>query len=425
VDRLVHDAALPGALPRPAVRSRERQGVFYSAAEWTPAALARLVDHLASAGSAALAALPAGALRDAWRGAIAALLDPASRERRALETSLPRLSGLSPAGTAAALRTVLGGVAGAAADAIFDNARGRGGGGLVTVVLASNLPALVVQPLLPALALGRPVLVKSASAEPLFAPALVRALVEREPRLADALAAITWPGGDREVEAPVLARSATVVAYGDAATLDDLRGRVAGRLVAYGPKTSLAIVSAEVHPERVARELARDVTLFDQRGCLSPQAVYTTGTAEVLAVALARELAAAERELPPGPMRAEELAAVQQLRAEADLRALFRPALPPQTGTVVVEPLPAFRPGPGLRTVRVHPVATLEEVPRHLEAWRGRLQGAALAGRAWELVDALRELGLTRCAAPGALQAPDASWHNGGLHPVELLAPSS
>jgi len=38
------------------------------------------------------------------------------------------------------------------------------------VILASNLPGLAVQSLLPALALRRPLLIKSASAEPLFAP---------------------------------------------------------------------------------------------------------------------------------------------------------------------------------------------------------------------------------------------------------------
>ena len=57
------------------------------------------------------------------------------------------------------------------------------------VILAGNLPALAVQPLLPALALRRPVLLKSPSAEPLFAPAFLEALTRREPRLAGAVAA--------------------------------------------------------------------------------------------------------------------------------------------------------------------------------------------------------------------------------------------
>src|SRR6185369_1071693 len=80
-----------------------------------------------------------------------------------------------------------------------------GSRGPVLIVLASNLPGLAVQPLLPALALRRPVLLKSPSAEPLFAPTFLAALVRREPRLAGAVAAVAWPGGDPRLEAPVLA----------------------------------------------------------------------------------------------------------------------------------------------------------------------------------------------------------------------------
>jgi hypothetical protein len=117
---------------------------------------------------------------------------------------------------------------------------------------------------------------------------------------------------------------------------------------------------------------------------------------------------------------------VQQVRGEADLRGLHRPPLGPgaglAAGTVIVEPRPAFRPSPGLRTVRVHPVADLARLPEVLAPWRGRLQGAALAGaRAEALAPALAELGVSRTAAPGELQHPDALWHNGGVSPLRAL----
>ena len=77
---------------------------------------------------------------------------------------------------------------------------------------------------------------------------------------------------------------------------------------------------------------------------------------------------------------------------------------------------------PGLRTVRVHPLADLAALPALLAPWRGRLQGAALAGdAAWALAVPLAELGISRCAAPGKLQSPGALWHNGGVHPLEVL----
>jgi hypothetical protein len=68
-------------------------------------------------------------------------------------------------------------------------------------------------------------------------------------------------------------------------------------------------------------------------------------------------------------------------------------------------------------------MADLAALPALLAPWRGRLQGAALAGADAEaLRPALAALGVTRFAAPGALQSPDAAWHNGGRHPLDALA---
>jgi hypothetical protein len=72
--------------------------------------------------------------------------------------------------------------------------------------------------------------------------------------------------------------------------------------------------------------------------------------------------------------------------------------------------------------VRIHPLADCAQLPALLSAWSGRLQGAALAGaEAWDLSASLEELGVSRCAAPGALQSPDATWHNGGISPLVAL----
>jgi hypothetical protein len=74
--------------------------------------------------------------------------------------------------------------------------------------------------------------------------------------------------------------------------------------------------------------------------------------------------------------------------------------------------------------VRIHPLADLGRLPDVLAPWKGRLQGAALAGEdAWRLAPALAAFGISRCAAPGELQSPDVTWHNGGIHPLRALVP--
>lgn len=432
----LRDHHLPPDCPAPDVVERQRGGVAWAAVDWRRAegGLARVTAGLGR-GAEALAEIPREALETAWLATVERFRDPATEERRRLEPALVATTGLSPAGVTAGLETVLGGVAGEPARELFRQAvaRRRGDGetppGPVAVLLASNLPALAVQPLLPALALGHPVLLKSPSAEPLFAPAFLDALVLREPRLAPALAAVTWRGGDAELEAPVLAGARRILVYGDAGTVADVERRAAllgppGRVRTYGPRTSLAVVGRPVDPATVAPGLARDVALFDQRGCLSVEAVWTAGDAGALADRLAAALAERARAWPPGRSAPAALATVQQLRAEADLRELHRPAVGDGVaqGTVIVEPDPAFRPGPGLRTVRVHPLEDLERLPEILTPWRDRLQGAALAGEdARALAPSLGELGVSRTAEPGRLQSAHALWHNGGVHPLEAL----
>lgn len=383
-------------------------------------------------GQEALRALPATRLRNAWHDTVAAFRDPQSDERQALEPRLIQSCRLSPEGLAAGLDAVLGGVTGDAADRLFEEAEARLAAaspppsGPVLVLLASNLPALAVQPLLPALALRRPVILKSPTAEPYFAPAFVDALAGREPALGDAVAARTWRGGDREVEAPLLAAASRVLAYGEAETLADVERRAPGKVIGFGPKTSLAVVGRNADPAHIAPGVARDVALFDQRGCLSVAALYVEGDvnrARVWAEALAESLTELAARWPPGPVDPHAASAVHQARGEARMRGLDLWEIGElAAGTVLVEPDPAFRPAPGLRTVRVHPLDDAAELPEILKPWRGRLQGVARAGEGWAGLDAKWEaLGVSRVAAPGALQSPDASWYNGGRHPLDLL----
>ncbi|HSS49373.1 MAG TPA: acyl-CoA reductase [Thermoanaerobaculia bacterium] len=429
---MLRDAFLPTSFDHsrsPVFRAVERPGVRYHSARWSPEPLGRLVAALRE-GAEALRQIPAEDVLAAWGDTVATFLRQGSLERRALDPPLARLCGLSREGLRAGLEAVLGGVRREPAAALFARVRpvpaASADAGPVLAVLASNLPGLAVQPLLPALALGRPVLLKSPSAEPLFAPAFLSALARREPRLGAAVAAATWEGGEEELEAPVLAGVGTVLAYGGHEALADLERRAPGKVTGYGPKTSLAVIGADVEPRQAAEGLARDIALFDQRGCLSIAAVYTAGDGETLGQAIAEELLGLARRLPPGPLPRQALVAVQHLRLEAGMRGFWHSSLAPREGTVVVDPSPELRPSPGLRTVRVHPLADLTRLPGLLRGWRGRLQGAALAGEAaWSLEPELRELGISRFAPPGELQSPDASWHNGGIDPLEALTSPS
>jgi len=467
------------------VEKVERGGITIDSAQWSAETVAKLIDHLAGHGTRALAAVDDAELLEAWGATVEAFFDGRSDERRRLAGPLLALTGLSAQGLAAGLEAVLGGMRArphakdllARARRLRKGADGAHGAPYGTsgdqplgdrpdaaygthdersvneplrrgvrrahhstpaseaasrapafVVLAGNVPALAVQPLLPALVMRRPALLKSASAEPLFAPAFVAALARRLPAIGDGVAALTWVGGDPTLEAPVLARADPVLVYGGRAAVTDLQRRAAGRVVDYGPKLSFAVVGADADLARAAAGVARDVALFDQRGCLSVQAAFVEGgaaRATAFGEALATALAAFAIELPPGAVDAMQASAVQQIRGAAEMRGALASRLPIGAGTVVVEPAGApLVPSPGLRTVRVYPVTSLKALPEMLARWCGLLQGAALAGEsALALAPALAHLGVSRCTAPGELQAADASWHNGGHDPLDVLSP--
>jgi hypothetical protein len=85
-----------------------RPGLHWLACPWTPESLGRLTAVLRE-GGAALRAIPAAGLLDAWAATVDAFLDPRSPERRGLDPELARLCRLSPEGLAAGLAAVLGG----------------------------------------------------------------------------------------------------------------------------------------------------------------------------------------------------------------------------------------------------------------------------------------------------------------------------
>ena len=288
---------------------------------------------------------------------------------------------------------------------------------LVAHVLASNVPALA----LPAIALGclagAAVLVKSGRDDPLTAPAFRDALAAVDPDLAATVVTTYWPGGDREREDAVLGSADVVVATGGDVAVSALRARSAGRFLAHGPRLSLVALAEDT--DEIADAIAFDIALHDQRGCLSPHAVYALGDARGLARRLAAALDALAVRLPTGPAEVEERAAARVLRDRAE----WEPGTEvheTRAGTVLYEERVDFRPTGGRRTVRVHPLSGLEALPGIVP--RGTIECVGLAGTAGRpLVDALRTAGVARVCPPGRMQQPSLSWPRGQLAPLGSL----
>jgi hypothetical protein len=297
----------------------------------------------------------------------------------------------------------------------------------VAHVLASNVPGLAV----PAIALGclagAAVLIKSGRHDTHSAPAFRRALAAVDPELAETVVAAYWPGGDPAYDDALLPRADVVVATGSDATIDALAARLPRPPIAYGTRLSVAAVGRDAlaEPDALAARLAVDVALYEQRGCLSPHAVFVEDGGAVSSLGFARHLAAAldvlAVRLPPAPASVEERAVRRAFVLEAEWERGVG-ARVGAGGTVIHDARPSLRATCGLRTVRVHPMPALAALPEMLPAGVVECIGvAAPADQIAALVPALARLGVSRVCRLGAMQRPPLSWPRGQRPPLAAL----
>lgn len=305
---------------------------------------------------------------------------------------------------------------------------------------SGTVPGVSATSMLRALLVGSATLLKPGRGDVVLPVLLARALAEEAPTLARAVAVVYWGGGSGEaLETVALEEADLVVAYGGDAILCTLRARlpVTTPLIAYHQRISAALVGrAALAPSRltdVAEALARAVSMFDQRGCVSPHAVFVETGGHVspreLARALADALARMNDALPPGPGDPTDASAVHQLRRTAELRAAAGEAVelwasPGASWTVLMEPGEELELSCLGRTVRVHPVGDAAEVPGRLAGSRRHMQTVGVAGlgeRLERCAEMLADAGATRVCPLEKIPFPPPWWHHDGQGPLRSL----
>jgi hypothetical protein len=302
-------------------------------------------------------------------------------------------------------------------------------------IVAGGVPGVGVTALLRSLVVKGPTLLKPGRGDVLLPTLYARSLAAVDPTLADALAVVYWPGGSTEHEDAALARADVVTVYGSDETVRRVRARspATARLVEYHHRVSVGIVGREALApaliEATASDVATAVSMYDQRGCVSPQVVFVeqggSGSPADFAEAIARALADAETRLPAGRLDTAQASALQQARASAELLAASRHGFVrhghASPWTVVLESTPQPPMPTAGRFVRVRPVADARELPDLLAPLGAHLQTVGVAGlgdRVEGVARALGEIGASRVAPFGAVAYPPAWWHHDGRGPL-------
>lgn len=222
---------------------------------------------------------------------------------------------------------------------------------------------------------------------------------------------------------------AAAVVFGGAGAIRHFRSRLepGTRIIEHGPKLSIAVIFDEAGPT-AAEAVCADILRFEQRGCLSVQAVYVAAPhARSFAQDLAHAMTAHRARFPrPDPLTLSEAGAIANLRellrfrqANGDDIALYES--PNSTAwTVVYDGDPTLQPGPLNGFVRVHPLPPV-------------LNGQALGSESREIssvalhpMDAatlakLDALAPPRICALGQAQDPGLFWDHDGRPPLADL----
>ncbi len=298
---------------------------------------------------------------------------------------------------------------------------------LIGHVIAGNTPLLAWVSIIRALLVRSASLVKlpsTASAQ--WAYLFQRSLREVAPEIAACVHLVQWPGGTSALEAALCAESDLVMAHGSDATLRDLRALCPKEapFVGYGHRVSLGVLLPDADAKEAADGFAKDVLLYDQGGCLSPQTVFVVGDGNKT-IHFASLLAEALREKAqkyPLPVRAERAAgAVAEARALAWMEEGNRLwEDPARRWTVIARPRSRFAASPTFGVVSVQPLAALDDLPEAVSPVADRVQGCAVAGG---LTDGGYLPGISLLCGPGELQAPPLAWRQDGRDVLRVLLP--
>lgn len=217
------------------------------------------------------------------------------------------------------------------------------------------------------------------------------------------------------------------VIFGGGDTIETFRGKLspAVRRIEHGPKLGIAVV---FEPGReAAQRIAEDILRYDQRGCLSVQAVYVEGDTETIHAfgdLLADSMAAYRQKNPETSSTLSDAGGVSNAREIA--RFLMANGGPIRLWeseqstdwTIVYDGNPKLKAGPLNGFVRLHPLpADLAAMGPETEF----ISGAAIHPFSEDHASKLDALGIARICAAGKAQEPTIFWHHDGMSSLASL----
>jgi len=224
-----------------------------------------------------------------------------------------------------------------------------------------------------------------------------------------------------EVPGDWLERADAVIVFGSDETIDYFRPKIrAGqKFIAHGHRLSFGVIFDD--PELLSVSgAARDASLFDQQGCLSPHVFYVPApAARSYAEALADAMDMFDRSYPRRRLTVGEETEIATVRQEFAFRAATENDVAvwqsndSTAWTVLLDPDPRFSASCLNRVVFVKPLP--DDLNAALLRVRAHLSTVGVFPLTPENVSKVDAVGVTRVCPIGKMQSPPTSWHQDGL----------
>lgn len=294
---------------------------------------------------------------------------------------------------------------------------------LVFLISAGNIPGVAIHPLIHLSLLGIPTLVKNASTEPLLLPAILETLARHDAEVAARLVALTWPRAQADLTQTVMTRHPALVAFGDDDTIENF-SQQKKHFVDFGDRFSLTLAHAAGAQAHV-RKIAYDFCMFEQMGCLSPQAIFLFTDDWKKVDAFCRRLAQAmermEGALPVRKRTPAQQAMVQQWRGALIARGAAGEKVILLTGkgtdwTVAAATHFDLDERVAYRFVRVWPVASIQAFGEIFQRYQNRahilIWGSSLneLQKFWNAPELDQKFDRVPFTSAGQAQIPNCGW---------------
>ena len=218
-----------------------------------------------------------------------------------------------------------------------------------------------------------------------------------------------------------------VVVFGGEDTIEHYRRLVRGdqRFITHPHRFSFGVVFDDPEFASVTG-VARDVSLFDQQGCLSPHVIYVQPEiAREYAARLAGAMDAFEKENPRAALCMADESEINAMRGEFAFRAANNPGVVVWKSenntawTVLLDNNSQFTPSCLNRVIIVKPLP--EQLGPAILRVRGQLSSAGIFPVTLENAERVAATGVTRICPLGNMQFPPLTWHQDGCTALASL----